>query len=521
VRLERDGGDGFRRIFPETFSFHADQHDPAELYLQLEDLWSNPRLLGEGANHRDAERVLLRLCAALPRYLESLLDNLEARASLDDRMLAAVYEDVALIGLLVGRFMADKGLAERDDLRLVTFHLRRLALRSGLGLMRLRVRPAYLERYVAGSVDPFNPGEVVSVSAFFHVLAHGAQEDVDRWIVGMTERAFYRWVEDVCLDESVRAFAREDSPFDARETEVLRAVSASGTERIVRGRELSPFLRRPRNKDCLRLLGKLEAWFLRQYDVHHAAVLIKHADNVGRGIDDADQTLSRHSARYYLLALLALAAPFLGASFAYGRAPWLFDLLCTAEVLAVNAGVLWFLLYRFIWKRNLTFFHASVPRIGAGIIVGYLPVFLIDEVWDLAGEPWFTLLMVMVLLGLATLLYLYVEIQRRLADPTEAFARARAIFLLGVVEAFALGLVMTSLFGRFMVVRNWTDAPGVDTLAELQATIPPLLGELPRIMGVDPFLAFPSAVLLMTFLSFFIGTFLQLMWEDLPITEPL
>jgi len=25
----------------------------------------------------------------------------------------------------------------------------------------------------------------------------------------------------------------------------------------------------------------------------------------------------------------------------------------------------------------------------------------------------------------------------------------------------------------------------------------------------------------MTFLSFFIGTFLQLMWEDLPITEPL
>jgi hypothetical protein len=25
----------------------------------------------------------------------------------------------------------------------------------------------------------------------------------------------------------------------------------------------------------------------------------------------------------------------------------------------------------------------------------------------------------------------------------------------------------------------------------------------------------------MTFMSFFIGTFLQLMWEDIPITEPL
>jgi hypothetical protein len=26
---------------------------------------------------------------------------------------------------------------------------------------------------------------------------------------------------------------------------------------------------------------------------------------------------------------------------------------------------------------------------------------------------------------------------------------------------------------------------------------------------------------MMTFLSFFIGTFLQLMWEDIPITQPL
>jgi hypothetical protein len=34
-------------------------------------------------------------------------------------------------------------------------------------------------------------------------------------------------------------------------------------------------------------------------------------------------------------------------------------------------------------------------------------------------------------------------------------------------------------------------------------------------------MAFPSAVLVMTFLSFFIGVFLQLMWEELPITEPL
>jgi hypothetical protein len=38
---------------------------------------------------------------------------------------------------------------------------------------------------------------------------------------------------------------------------------------------------------------------------------------------------------------------------------------------------------------------------------------------------------------------------------------------------------------------------------------------------VEPFYTFPAAVFVMAFFSFFIGTFLQLMWEDIPITEPL
>jgi hypothetical protein len=62
---------------------------------------------------------------------------------------------------------------------------------------------------------------------------------------------------------------------------------------------------------------------------------------------------------------------------------------------------------------------------------------------------------------------------------------------------------------------------GVGSMELLQTAPPLFLGELPRIIGVEPFLAFPTALLLMSFLSFFIGTFLQLLWEELPITEPL
>ena len=56
---------------------------------------------------------------------------------------------------------------------------------------------------------------------------------------------------------------------------------------------------------------------------------------------------------------------------------------------------------------------------------------------------------------------------------------------------------------------------------QLREGLEPMIGQLPYIIGLDPFFVFPSAVVMMTFLSFFIGVFLQLLWEELPITEPL
>ena len=179
---------------------------------------------------------------------------------------------------------------------------------------------------------------------------------------------------------------------------------------------------------------------------------------------------------------------------AYPLAPAFFDLLCAAEVVAVNAVAAWFLLYRFCWKRDLSFFHASVPRIGAGIIVGYLPVFLIDEVWDLARRPNVALGAVVALLGLVTLLYIYVEIARRIPGHVGGLARARSIFMLGVVQAFGVGVVMTTLVGQYMVVRNWSPASGEVGLEALRETLPAMIGNLPHVVGISPVFAFPSAI---------------------------
>ena len=77
IRFERDDGSGYRRIFPETFSFHPGRHDPAEFYLQLDDLLRKPELLSPRARLRDAETLHARLLVSLPRYLERVLRRLE------------------------------------------------------------------------------------------------------------------------------------------------------------------------------------------------------------------------------------------------------------------------------------------------------------------------------------------------------------------------------------------------------------------------------------------------------------
>jgi hypothetical protein len=521
VRFEvAEAEDRFERIFPETFSFDASRHDPTELLLQLEDLLTKPRLLAARASNRDVRNLMVRILSAAPHYLEEVCRHVDGANRLAGEARVRFHQDVALLSQLLLRFSETHELDGSRALRVAGFSLRRRIYESLRVLVVERVDPAYLEAYVKGEVTLVDPSDDPTESGFFQVLEAGEGEAVDRLIVRMAERAFHLWLEGVCLDEKNQAFEKEDSPFESREVEVLAAIRVEGRGRIERSRDLVPFLRRA-DRDSQRLHGKLERWFLRCYDIRHSSAIIHHAAALVSGRDREGGLLSWHTPKIHAGVLGVLLLPFLGAAFAYPMAPRAFDLLFAVEVFTVHAIAIWFLAYRFCWRRDLSFFHASVPRIGAGIIVGYLPVFLIDEVWDLAGRQALALDAVVLLLGLVTLLYIYVEIARRISDSAVAFARARALFLLGVLEAFGAGVVMTSLVGPFMVTRNWSPEGGEVSLEVLREGLSPMIGYLPHVVGAAPFYLFPSALLLMTFLSFFIGVFLQLMWEELPITEPL
>jgi hypothetical protein len=522
VRFERDEGEGFERVFPETFSFRVDRHDPTELFLQLDDLLHKSRLISARANRRDARQLVTRLLSEAPRYLEALRQRIGGEGELPSDARRRLHQDMALLSQFLLRFIETRDLDDQRSLRVAGFLLRKLMYRCMAVVVRERVSDDYLAAYVRGEVDPVHPEDDPSESGFFHGLESGEPERAERLAVRMAERAFHLWL-DVCLDEENQAFEKEDSPFADRETEVIAAIAASESITwIQRGEDLSPFLRRP-GRDTRRVHGLLEAWFLRQYDIRHSSAIIHHAALLDRGASgEARSSLAWHSPRIHTIALGLLALPFFLSTFLYARAPLVFDWWCSGVAVVVNAAAFWYLIWQFAVRRDLTFFNSSVPRIFAGVIVGYLPVFLIDEVWDLASRDVIAVGGLALFLALVTLLYIYLEVRRRLGQTPAAFARARAIFQLGVLQAFIAGLIMTTLVGPFMVERNWAPAGDrVIPLAELREGLAPIVGELPRVIGVEPVLVFPAVVGLMTFLSFFIGVFLQLMWEDLPITEPL
>jgi hypothetical protein len=457
-----------------------------------------------------------RLVAAAPAYVERILDQLEREGRLGGPGSARVHADVVVLGRTLARFVRDKDLESHPETRYARFHLRKLVWRAARALVHERVSAERLERWLASGERRSSD---FTERALLEALAGGSDDEVAPLVLAFAERAFHRWVEDTCIDPEVAVFESEGSPFASREDEVLAAVSVDPARRLRRIDQLSPFLRRAGSRDCLRILHALGVFFLRQYDVPRAASLIRQEENLQRGRHDWTGVLSWHSTATYAAAIAFLLAPFVGAAIAYERAPLFFDTAASLMMVGVLGTVLWYLAVRFLWQKDLAFFHSAVPRIGAGIIVGYLPVFLIDEVWDLARRPWFPLGVTAALMGTTTLLYLYVEVKSRIRDPRVAFARARRIFLLGILQAQALGLTITSLLGGFMVARTWGDDE--IPIAQLREITPAFVGELPRIMGIEPFYVYPTGVLLMTFMSLFIGTFLQLLWEDLPITEPL
>jgi hypothetical protein len=158
VRFECDRGNGYQRVFPETFSFHADRHDPAELFLQLD---RPVREAAAALRHRAPPRQRAALDAARDR--RAALPR--ARAATSSRptrarpkRLEQIYADLALLSEVMARFAAGRATEDHPGLRIALFHLRKLLFCALDRLVQRARPPAYLDGYVTGKHRSGRPG---------------------------------------------------------------------------------------------------------------------------------------------------------------------------------------------------------------------------------------------------------------------------------------------------------------------------------------------------------------------------
>ena len=157
-----------------------------------------------------------------------------------------------------------------------------------------------------------------------------------------------------------------------------------------------------------------------------------------------------------------------------------------------------FLLYFFYSNRAV-----FLPRLFAGIVIGYMFLFASDSIVNfvLAITP----LQGALLLGLNLVLsaiFICIEIKRRLENE-QGFWTSRIIGLLslGIIKSILIGLVLNEAFGRLI----GNHAIKFESVVSFEG----LLGNS----------LYPKVIILFIPFALLVGIVFQLFWEDKPITE--
>jgi hypothetical protein len=148
--------------------------------------------------------------------------------------------------------------------------------------------------------------------------------------------------------------------------------------------------------------------------------------------------------------------------------------------------------------RSILLLRILLPRLIAGIIIGYLPLFFNDTPWKILekmlDDPRLGIITVVLAL-IFSFLYVFNEIYKTVKDIRIACGRTLLIYSMGLIESFAIGAVLLDIITQFFCI---------------EANTIGLFGYIcPKIL----YIYFPSAL--------FIGFFTQMMWQEKPITYPI
>jgi len=259
-------------------------------------------------------------------------------------------------------------------------------------------------------------------------------------------------------------------------------------------------------------------WFLRRYNLAIATklvfILCRQKITQSKGFMETLKSNFPKSVGNWLFPLLvliglvALASNYLGSIFdslfqAYSISAHvsLSNVNCFTTVLFWLYPLMLILLVLSFWRKMFLWFKLMIPRMVGGIVVGYLPLLLTDEAWNMVKE--IDVLEASCLITFAfgvSLYYIFIEIHNTLKDKWESLVRALRVFATGLLESLVIGIIVLDLITKAFK----------PSLLEEGLLVHGLLGYIyPKLL----YIYFPLALL--------IGIFVQIIWEDKPITHPL
>lgn len=267
-------------------------------------------------------------------------------------------------------------------------------------------------------------------------------------------------------------------------------------------------------------LHSLVTWFTRRYDLNFARWLIQQLRSAKyeKATFTTDSPLGGEAAksrdRFHWPYVLSLAL-FLFLLFPTVhplRPCCLYPHLLLLIYSILLGGVVWL---TFSSLAHLMI-RLLVPRLAGCIIVGYLPLVVGIETWQamsfLAQSAYFwQTLFLMLLAGVGAFGYLMLEMkntipQNKRENKRILIERGLAIYSLGLAWSLVIGLIIMDLLAAAFKKMDENKF-----LSDSQITwLPGVVGEIPWeiLLGYVP-------------LALLIGIFVQIIWEEKPITEPL
>ncbi|MBM4289676.1 MAG: hypothetical protein FJ135_16310 [Deltaproteobacteria bacterium] len=151
------------------------------------------------------------------------------------------------------------------------------------------------------------------------------------------------------------------------------------------------------------------------------------------------------------------------------------------------------------------------PRVIGSIIIGYLPLLFTGESWHVAlSEPWGINLVLPLAALFLSFIYFFMEVKNNLEPGSQEYRkRAGKIFLYSLGVSLFIGCCLLPLIGVYLPP---------------DANLNAISGQWPYLwifFGWQNFFLFLKILLYNSPLALLIGIFVQILWEDKPVTYPL